>query len=548
MARNETKSILGDLLAASERQTSAVEKQVSLSEIASKVDLNVFKSTKNLIQMAVKVAFEDTLAQESHMLYEINEQMGLTGELSNDFREEIRRANVELVRMGYSYEEIITSMAQLVDDSGKFNLVNHETMDDIGLVAKIYSKDLKTLTSSFKEFESIGVGVKDTVESVREAGRASMELGLNAKKITKEIGEEIQNLNKYGFEKGIRGLERMIQKSTEFRLSMESVYKVADQAFNPEDALDLSANLQVLGGAIGDFNDPIRMMYMATNNVEGFQDAIIETAKGLATYNEESGRFEVTGLNLRRAREMAKALGIEYGDLTKTAIATQERMSGEMALSGIDISDEDKEFLLNLSQMEGGQMKIQLQSQQLQDEFNRNAIALENMTTEEAKRLLEYREDLQELGDDEIVRKQATIVENISRDLRSLIQLTRVNTIDTIDRVMNRYGIDTDEIRKMTNTIVYDKGETNIQYINEGVNNLIDTIGDKLEKNKKSKKDDNINQTTSSVIRHEHQINITSDTPSDEFSRLLAQHKPQLLEIIGDSMRDYDVSTNRNVG
>jgi hypothetical protein len=52
-------------------------------------------------------------------------------------------------------------------------------------------------------------------------------------------------------------------------------------------------------------------MYMATNEVEGLQGALEGVAQSLATYNVETGGFEVTGVNLRQARDIAKALGMD---------------------------------------------------------------------------------------------------------------------------------------------------------------------------------------------------------------------------------------------
>ena len=121
----------------------------------------------------------------------------------------------------------------------------------------------------------------------------------------------------------------MVRRSTEIRMSLSETFKVADKVFSPEGALELSAELGVLGAAFGDFNDPLKLMYMATNNVEGLQDALIGAAGGLATYNNEQKKFEVTGANLRRAKEMAAQLGMTTGDLNKTAIAAQERMAVE---------------------------------------------------------------------------------------------------------------------------------------------------------------------------------------------------------------------------
>ena len=106
----------------------------------------------------------------------------------------------------------------------------------------------------------------------------------------------------------------------------------------------------------------LRMMYMATNDVEGLQTAIIGAARSLVTYNAEQGRFEVTGANLRRAKEMAELFGMSMEELTSTGIAGMERLqaSTDLALAGLVMEDDEKEFITNLAQMKGGRMVIEV--------------------------------------------------------------------------------------------------------------------------------------------------------------------------------------------
>jgi len=211
-------------------------------------------------------------------------------------------------------------------------------------------------------------------KQIEKAGRGSIALGLQAQKVTKELGSNIGKINEYGFQNGIQGLTKMVQKSIEFRMSMETAFKVADDVMDPDKAIDMAANLQAIGGAIGDFNDPLKLMYMATNNVEGLQDALIGVAGSLATYNEEQGRFEITGVNLRKAKAMAAELGISYSELANGAIAAAERSSAasELMASGLSLSDEQQEFLTNISTMKGGRMTIELQSDKMREYFGKN--------------------------------------------------------------------------------------------------------------------------------------------------------------------------------
>jgi hypothetical protein len=207
---------------------------------------------------------------------------------------------------------------------------------------------------------------------------------------------------------------------------MGEAFKIAENVMDPDKAIELSANLQVLGGAIGDFNDPLKLMYMATNNVEGLQDALIEAAGSLATYNSEQGRFEISGVNLRRAREMAKTLGIDYKELTRTAIASQERLAASTALmgKGLNLKPEDQEFLTNLSRMEGGKMIIDVpESLQKKLGIDTQGKAIEDLGQTTIDALLQNREQFKQMSVEDIARDQLDNVENIQRDVAALVQM-----------------------------------------------------------------------------------------------------------------------------
>jgi hypothetical protein len=141
-------------------------------------------------------------------------------------------------------------------------------------------------------------------------------------------------------------------------------------------------------------------MYMATNNVEGLQDALQGAASTLATYNSEQQRFEITGANLRRAQEMAKTLGVDYKEFTKGAIAAQERiLANDTLLSkGFNIDDKEREFLTNLSSMKDGEMQIVIPKslqESLGKDLGANELKLSEISSDQVKLLKEYQDQLE---------------------------------------------------------------------------------------------------------------------------------------------------------
>jgi hypothetical protein len=368
------------------------------------------------------------LKAESELLSEVNSKVGISGELSDGLRKDMVVASIEASKYGITLKDIGDLYTTMSEKSGKFAIINRDLIEKSVPVATALSKTMSEYADTINEFEKVGLGMDKTNKLLEQTAVKSNSLGLSAKKIASEIQSNIGKLNEYGFQNGFKGLERMVQKAHEFRMEMSSVTAIADKVFSPEGAIDLAANLQVLGGAMGDFNDPIKLMYNATNNVGGLQDALIGAAQGLATYNQEQGRFEITGVNLRKSKEMAAALGISMGELGKTAIAAAERSSAATALmsNAFDIPDDQKEFLTNMSRMQDGEMKIVV-PESLMDKFQgKNEIALDSITKEQATALAEYQKNFEKMDAKSIAMSQLTETQQLVRGMDVVASYIRV--------------------------------------------------------------------------------------------------------------------------
>jgi hypothetical protein len=401
-----------------------------ISDIASQ-----YKSGIQLIDFATPLTFakkmnDEILKQltvESNLHTEINEGLGLTGQLSKDFRDTLIQSIPAATQLGYDIGNITDMMTTLSDKTSKFSLISSNTLDQSFTTSRAFGMTLTQLAEAFAEFEKVGYGAADTLDKINRAGLESASLGLNSKKTTQDLKTNIEKLNEYGFKNGIEGLNRMVQKSAEFRMNMAETFKVAEKVMNPESAIELTANMQMLGGAIGDLNDPLKLMYMATNDVEGLQDAIHGAASSLAVYNEEQGRFEIKGANLRRAKEMAAQLGVSYSEFAKGAIAAQERIIANDALlaKGFDIDEKDREFLTNLSQMKDGEMQIVI-PKSLEDtigkELGKNEIKLSELTSEQINLLKEQKEKLEQKTAEQMAGEMLSETKRMANNMEAFIK------------------------------------------------------------------------------------------------------------------------------
>ena len=383
---------------------------------------------------------------QTQLLHAINEGTSLTGKLSEGVRQELTDSNVELTKYGISFSDIVDSSLNYTQQTSKFNLINSETFDKVAQSAIAYVGTLGNLTSMLPDFEKIGYGASDAAKQIQVSGQRIMKLGLDSKSMLKEVGQNLNKINDYAFKDGVQGLANMITKAKEFRMEMQSTFTIADNVIDPEKAIDMAANLMSIGGAIGDLGDPMKMMYMATNNVEGIQDALIGATSSLATFNKESGKFEVIGINIRKAKAMADAMGVSMSELRKGAIAAAERTSAAMDMlsNGLKLDKDQTDLITNLSHMKDGKMTMEIQGDEMRKILgvgkDVKEIALEELTQTQAEQLAEYQKRESEKTPEDIIRGQATNVELITRDVHYMLKLITAQGARTLGKGIKEFA------------------------------------------------------------------------------------------------------------
>jgi len=417
--------------------------------------------------------------EQANLQNMINEKTSLTGDMSKVFRDSIMEASVYGHRLGISFDTIADGMVQLIKEAGRFKLISESTINNISLQSKVFFDSFGDAVSAIEQFQNVARGADDTMRAVEKAGKGTLELGLNAKTTVNTLVTNIDKLNQFGFKNGIEGLTRMVQKAQALRMDLNSAFNLAEKVMDPTNALSLAANLQVIGGALGDFNDPIKMMWMATNNVEGLQDALAQSAESLATFNAESGAFEVVGADLRRARAMADQLGMSLKDVTNLAVQSAQRTSAaaDLMSSGIVMKEEDREFLTNIAQMKGGKMVIETKDARGQE----IQLALDSLTQQQADYLLTQKEQFKEMSTMDIAKQQVSLIENVKRDVSFLAAAARVQLGKGFTKVFEAGGYDPLEAIKDSKKLFDESQKGMAEILGQGIDELKSVVSGKEE-------------------------------------------------------------------
>jgi len=455
--------------------------------------LNIFDQLASGLSGAANLfasVVSDAYTREGDLLKAFTTKAGMAGQFASGFTESIMAVAPQAQLLGVSFGELKDATESMVSNSQKFANYQGESVLEAVRISAAYGATSKSLLENVEAFRDVGIGLTDASGKIEQIGKRSLSQGLSARATTKTVMDNLGKLNEFGFKNGVEGLGRMVQQAQALNFKMEETFKVAAKLYDPEGAIDLSANLQVIGGAIGDLADPIKLMYDATNNVESLQTSILGAAKSLATYNAEQGRFEVTGANLRRAKAMSDALGISMEQLTSSAIKGQVQMQAMSQIELFDLNEDQKQFVSNLATMKDGVVGFEL-PKDLQKELGINQAFLDmsSLNGEQMAKIAEAQKRLSERKTDDIIRDQYTVQTQSLNALNSIamnignMARTRINQNEIVQKIKEQAG-GLDEIAKMTPEEIEAKYNDAVQkYINgplDALKGLSQTALDKM--------------------------------------------------------------------
>ena len=293
--------------------------------------------------------------------------------------------------IGMSNEQIfdtIDGLTEMALQSSRFALTTHDLFETWKAMTQEIQRNLyipptvteraSLLTKTLKGFDAgqfadafdrIGFGldtamgkVDDTDNAMSEILETGREFGVVMEKFLANIGAELKLINTFGFERGVEGLARMVARGQALGVEMSDVTGLAEKFFDPEGAIEFAAQMQVIGGAVGDLQDPFKLMYMATNDLEGLQTAIIDTAAAAATFDEEKGKFVISPEQRRQMMAMKDQLGMTYQELADLAVKSARRAEVFNQIGDFsDMTETDKELLSSMAQIgKGGVAQVKI--------------------------------------------------------------------------------------------------------------------------------------------------------------------------------------------
>lgn len=344
--------------------------------------------------------------------YEINKIFGQTGERLVEIQQAASEALPKITRLGGNIETVGQIMSEVAEKSLRNTIATTKQMEDLYATYKVTGIGVGTLTKSFIE---AGYGlnkVGDEMESVVNYVRS---IGGNVKEVTNQVVSNLDQVNRFSFEKGIVGFTKMAAQASILRFDMSETLAFADKVMNPENAIAMASAFQRLGVAAGSIGDPFSLLNQSITDPSGLQDSLINIGKQFVELNKETGKFQISREGVLRLREVEQEAGLARGTLSKAGIAAAE-LDARLAQISPTIkfkNEEDKMLLANLGRMgDGGQYEVQI-------EPGGEYVKLSQLGQDQIDELIKKQAEAPK-SMEEIARAQMRIDETMSADIRTI--------------------------------------------------------------------------------------------------------------------------------
>lgn len=218
--------------------------------------------------------------------------------------------------LDYDATDMAKAQTGYAEQTGRAASLNQKDYNKLAQMGVLLGSN-ETAVQLAASMEVFNKSASDSTDLVFDMYKTANRMGLDAKKFSKDLVENLKLANKYSFKNGVKGVMQMAAWSQKVGFNMSSLSGSLEKVSSGglEGVIKMGAQLQVLGGRAAMNADPLAMMFERYADPKAFAERIHDMTKGLGVFNKKTGETEVSGFNLMMAEELANTLGKSTEDI-----------------------------------------------------------------------------------------------------------------------------------------------------------------------------------------------------------------------------------------
>ena len=265
-------------------------------------------------------------------------------------------------KFGKDIDEVVKLQESFSENTGRNKIMGERDYGQLLGLGK-YLGDDGLAANYASEMEIFNAGVSDSVDMLDNVLQDVNRIGLNGRKYTKTVVDNLKLAQKYQFKDGTKGLMRMAKWAENTRFNMNSLSGMLDKISEGglEGVITQGAQFQVLGGHSAMNADPLAMMYERYADPEAFAKRMQDMTKGYGQLDTTTGETHFSGNELMMLEQLAKVQGRSVEDVQNEVRARNKREVVAKQLGG-GFDEDQQSFISNNAtyNKETGQFQVKV--------------------------------------------------------------------------------------------------------------------------------------------------------------------------------------------
>lgn len=337
--------------------------QSGLGEIFGDAFQNIFLASKfqaviDILKQTGEVVSK-SWEKADQAAFNYGKQIGLTSQQVRAFRNDILDLSEASGKFGINYgktlEDIIKLQSSFSSELGRNIRMTNSQIKDIAALSAVVGDDMAVKFSA--QLENFGLSTTQAGEMMTQMFNKSVKQGLSLEAYSKNVSDNLQIAQQFTFKRGVEGLAAMAEHATKMKLDMQQTINLANKLAEGgiESAVNMSAELQVLGGPFAQFADPMALLHGSLMDMEDLSERLTSLVGQIGFFNKNTGQIDIGAFDRQRLRAASSAMGLDYGKLIESATQQAKRKEVENQMQGLgNIPDEYKELIMNTAQFQNG--------------------------------------------------------------------------------------------------------------------------------------------------------------------------------------------------
>lgn len=297
----------------------------------------------------LKKAWEMWLEMEKSVR-NLSVDLGMSESLTKQLTYNIQDMFLASLDFGGSLEDALIFTNKFSDITGRNRVILGDQVKLLMGIAKSTGLGAENVAEMYANFNVLNFSVKGFTDYMSKVRVDSARLGLNVTKVLKTIGELLPAFKALNFKEGLNGLSELVQKAQILRFDLSNMRNLANKVFEPEGAIEIAAQLKLMGGEFGKLADPMKLMFQGQSAAADLMIDVMNAASSFAVKNKD-GIFTIPPKQQAIIRQIATILE-ESPDNLITASLEGAKLSDKLLSLGKTnfLAKEDRIAIANLAE------------------------------------------------------------------------------------------------------------------------------------------------------------------------------------------------------